>query len=200
MRSTSSWSCSCSDPWPPISARADEGVTLSIFVTLAMRPVGALLFGRVADRFGRRRALMPSVLLYSAHGIRLRVRHHAGRCSCCCARCLASRWAASGVWARRSRSRPCPQRSRGLVSGHIAGRLSERLSARLGRVRAAVRAHRLARHVHGRARCPVAAGARSSTRGCRNHPPSQHAGRSRALRDSGARCPGTGRWCCSALR
>jgi SHS family lactate transporter-like MFS transporter len=41
------------------------GVTLSILVTLAMRPIGALLFGRVADRVGRRWALMLSVLLYS---------------------------------------------------------------------------------------------------------------------------------------
>jgi SHS family lactate transporter-like MFS transporter len=40
-------------------------VTLAIFVTMAMRPVGALLFGRIADRFGRRGALMASVLLYS---------------------------------------------------------------------------------------------------------------------------------------
>ena len=40
-------------------------VTLAIFVTMAMRPIGALLFGRIADRFGRRGALMASVLLYS---------------------------------------------------------------------------------------------------------------------------------------
>jgi SHS family lactate transporter-like MFS transporter len=40
-------------------------VTLTILLTLAMRPVGALLFGRVADARGRRQALMASVLLYS---------------------------------------------------------------------------------------------------------------------------------------
>jgi SHS family lactate transporter-like MFS transporter len=33
--------------------------------TLAMRPVGALIFGRIADRFGRRPTLMANVLLYS---------------------------------------------------------------------------------------------------------------------------------------
>ncbi len=40
-------------------------VTYAIFLTLAMRPLGALLFGRLADRRGRRPALMASVLLYS---------------------------------------------------------------------------------------------------------------------------------------
>jgi SHS family lactate transporter-like MFS transporter len=42
------------------------GVTLGMFVTLAMRPVGAFLFGRFGDRYGRRPALMASILLYSA--------------------------------------------------------------------------------------------------------------------------------------
>jgi SHS family lactate transporter-like MFS transporter len=41
-------------------------VTLGIGATLALRPVGAFLFGRMADRYGRRPALMASVLLYSA--------------------------------------------------------------------------------------------------------------------------------------
>jgi MFS transporter, SHS family, lactate transporter len=40
-------------------------VTWAIFFTLAMRPIGALLFGRLADHYGRRPALMASVLLYS---------------------------------------------------------------------------------------------------------------------------------------
>jgi SHS family lactate transporter-like MFS transporter len=41
-------------------------VTVGISITLAMRPVGAFLFGRFADRYGRRPALMASILLYSA--------------------------------------------------------------------------------------------------------------------------------------
>jgi SHS family lactate transporter-like MFS transporter len=41
-------------------------VTLGISLTLAMRPVGAFLFGRIGDRYGRRPALMASILLYSA--------------------------------------------------------------------------------------------------------------------------------------
>lgn len=43
-----------------------EHVTYALFLTLALRPVGAFLFGRLADRYGRRPALMASVLAYSA--------------------------------------------------------------------------------------------------------------------------------------
>src|ERR1700733_13886510 len=42
-----------------------KSITYAIFLTLAMRPVGAFLFGRMADHFGARPALMASVLLYS---------------------------------------------------------------------------------------------------------------------------------------
>ena len=41
-------------------------VTVAILLTLAMRPVGAYLFGRAADRWGRRPTLMVDVLFYSA--------------------------------------------------------------------------------------------------------------------------------------
>src|SRR5438132_9302913 len=42
-----------------------ETVTYAIFLTLAARPVGALLFGLAADRYGRRVTLMVDILLFS---------------------------------------------------------------------------------------------------------------------------------------
>jgi MFS transporter, SHS family, lactate transporter len=43
-----------------------KSVALAVTLTLAARPLGALLFGLLADRFGRRPVLMADVLLYSA--------------------------------------------------------------------------------------------------------------------------------------
>jgi SHS family lactate transporter-like MFS transporter len=40
-------------------------VTFAILLTLAMRPIGAFIFGRAADRFGRRPTLMVNIILYS---------------------------------------------------------------------------------------------------------------------------------------
>jgi MFS transporter, SHS family, lactate transporter len=40
-------------------------VTATLFLTLAMRPLGAFLFGMAADRFGRRPTLMVNILFYS---------------------------------------------------------------------------------------------------------------------------------------
>src|SRR5580700_2613568 len=40
-------------------------VTLAILLTLAMRPIGAFIFGRAADRWGRRPTLMVDIMLYS---------------------------------------------------------------------------------------------------------------------------------------
>jgi len=42
-----------------------SAISEAIFWTLAMRPVGAFLFGMMADRFGRRRTLMLNVITYS---------------------------------------------------------------------------------------------------------------------------------------
>jgi len=41
-------------------------VTVALVLTLAMRPIGAFIFGRAADRWGRRPTLMVDVLCYSA--------------------------------------------------------------------------------------------------------------------------------------
>jgi MFS transporter, SHS family, lactate transporter len=43
-------------------------VTYAVWLTLAMRPVGAFLFGILADRFGRRPTLMLDIICYSALG------------------------------------------------------------------------------------------------------------------------------------
>jgi SHS family lactate transporter-like MFS transporter len=40
-------------------------VAKAIFYTLAMRPIGAFLFGRMADRFGRRPTLMVNIIAFS---------------------------------------------------------------------------------------------------------------------------------------
>lgn len=40
-------------------------VVFSLTLTLAMRPVGALIFGLLAERFGRRTPLMIDIILYS---------------------------------------------------------------------------------------------------------------------------------------
>lgn len=42
-----------------------EQVSLAVVLTLAMRPLGALLFGRLADRFGRRPMMMVNIAAYS---------------------------------------------------------------------------------------------------------------------------------------
>src|SRR6195256_6092032 len=42
-----------------------SNVTIAILLTLAMRPIGAFIFGRAAARWGRRPTLMVDILLYS---------------------------------------------------------------------------------------------------------------------------------------
>jgi SHS family lactate transporter-like MFS transporter len=42
-----------------------EKITLTISLTLAMRPVGAFIFGLLADRYGRRRPMMINLVFYS---------------------------------------------------------------------------------------------------------------------------------------
>ena len=124
-------------------------VTFAILLTLAMRPIGAYIFGRAADRWGRRPTLMVDVLLYSAIEFasgfapnlmsapdparHLRRRH--GR------RMGRRRFADHGIHSAEG-ARP------GLRPAAI--RLSDRIFSCLDRLRAVVPVYRLARHVHGR--------------------------------------------------
>ncbi|HKF28393.1 MAG TPA: MFS transporter [Candidatus Binataceae bacterium] len=53
---------------PTIAAefhRSVADIAFTITATLAMRPLGAVLFGWLADRYGRRRPLMASIIFYS---------------------------------------------------------------------------------------------------------------------------------------
>ena len=45
--------------------RSDREIALSLTLTLAFRPVGALIFGSLADRYGRRLPLMLDLVFYS---------------------------------------------------------------------------------------------------------------------------------------
>src|SRR5947199_668795 len=45
--------------------KSDAAIALSITLTLAFRPVGAFIFGLLADRYGRRMPLMLDLVFYS---------------------------------------------------------------------------------------------------------------------------------------
>jgi SHS family lactate transporter-like MFS transporter len=56
---------------PDVAASFHAGITsvaLALTLTLAFRPLGAFVFGRLADRYGRRPVLMINVALYSVFG------------------------------------------------------------------------------------------------------------------------------------
>ena len=96
----------------------------------AMRPVGALLFGILADKFGRKRPLMACVLYFSTiYGADAGLRRTI--CSSwCCGRCMESGWAGTGGLERRMRWRVDAAAAARGVLGDDAGRVSVRVSVR----------------------------------------------------------------------
>ena len=124
-----------------------SAVAYALFLTLAMRFVGAFIFGRLGDRWGRKPALMLDILCYSILGALAAfspnligvpdsagaVRHRHGR------RMGPRQLAGDGV-------DPAAGARHGVR--HSAMRLSDRLSARRARQRPALRPH--FRRLHGR--------------------------------------------------
>ena len=96
------------------------GIVFSLTVTLALRPVGALLFGVVADRYGRKGPLIACVLFFTvftvlsgyASGYRIfllmRALYGIG---------MGGYWGIGASYAMET----SPQRYRGLVSGLLQG-------------------------------------------------------------------------------
>ncbi|NMZ74777.1 MFS transporter [Pseudomonas nitroreducens] len=91
-------------------------VSLAILLTLAVRPIGALLFSRAAERYGRRPVLMINILIYSLLEL-------ASAFSPNLATFLILRVvygvAMGGIWGVASSlaMETIPERSRGMVSG-----------------------------------------------------------------------------------
>ncbi|WP_036111660.1 MULTISPECIES: MFS transporter [Luteibacter] len=93
-----------------------QEVTYGLFLTLAARPIGALIFGRLADRYGRRPVLMFDIVLFSvlevacafapSLGILLGLRFLFGIA-------MGGEWGIGASLAMES----IPARSRGFVSG-----------------------------------------------------------------------------------
>ena len=66
MPSTSLLSSFCFDTLAEQFHVPKTDIVLTVTATLAMRPLGALMFGMLADRYGRRRPLMANVMFFSA--------------------------------------------------------------------------------------------------------------------------------------
>ena len=121
----------------------------AIFLTLAMRPVGAFLFGTIADRFGRRPALMIDIVAFSVFELAsafapslhifLIMRALFGIA-------MGGEWGVGAALAFET----LPTENRGFFSGAAAGRLRSGLPAGGAAVRHVISLHRLAWNVCGR--------------------------------------------------
>ncbi len=94
----------------------NEAVTYGLFLTLAARPLGALIFGRLADRYGRRPILMLDVVLFSL--FELATAFSTSLAMLLVLRCLfgvamGGEWGIGASLAMES----IPPKSRGVVSG-----------------------------------------------------------------------------------
>ena len=76
-----------------------KAIVWTISIALAMRPVGALIFGALADRFGRRRPLIVCVLYFSAVTLLSAFAPNYAT-FVVLERCMALAWAATGAWER----------------------------------------------------------------------------------------------------
>ena len=76
-------------------------------VTLVMSGVGGAIFGYVADRFGRTRALMGTILIFSLASLGAATSQNGDAAAHLARRCSASAWAANG------RRAPCSSARRG---------------------------------------------------------------------------------------
>src|SRR6202795_3624222 len=87
-----------------------SAVAEAIFITLAFRPVGAFLFGLMADRFGRRPTLMVDIIAYSVFELASAFAPSL-KVSSSCARVSVWPWVANGAWVPRSHLKRCPQKA-----------------------------------------------------------------------------------------
>ncbi|MCE9883843.1 MFS transporter [Obesumbacterium proteus] len=93
-----------------------EEVTLAILLTLAVRPIGALLFGRAAEKYGRRPILMVNILFFSIFEL---LSAAAPSLTMFLALRVLYGVAMGGIWGVASSlaMETIPDRSRGLMSG-----------------------------------------------------------------------------------
>jgi MFS transporter, SHS family, lactate transporter len=106
-------------------------VTVAIVLTLAMRPIGAFVFGRAADRYGRRPTLVVVIVLYSV--LELVSAFSPNLVFLICVRALFG-IAMGGVWDVGSSltMETIPPSARGIISGLLqAGYPAGYLSAEL---------------------------------------------------------------------